>query len=368
MINFVIYSILCLLIPFLLDKYKTSKYVSPVVLCYAAGIIMSFIPYFELNQDFKQTFMGIAVLLAIPMVLLSTNMSEWLKLTKEVSKAFAITVLSMTVSVFVCSMFYIHKEEIYYLSGMITGGFIGSASNMNAVGLALNTPIEIFLLSNIADIVSSGLFLMIITTVLYPFMNIFLKKYSFKSEEEISITIPQPKAKDYLKTLIWAVGINALVIGFSFLFFKKMEQLFIIIIISILSILLSKLSSKPSTKSSFELGYYLLLIFCIVLGSMVDISMVSMENLWIIGYAGLVLIVAVTLNMVLAYIFKIHSELVIISLAASIYSVPFIGQIALSINKKEIITPGIICSLIGYALGNFLGVGVAYLVKWVSLF
>lgn len=367
MAAFILYIILCIATPYIFQKAKAAKYLSPVVLCYITGILMSFFPLFELNQDFKQTVMGITVLLAIPMILLSTNMDEWVNLAKEVSKAFAVTVFSMATSVFLCSMIFIQKEHIYYLSGMLTGAYVGSATNMNAVGLALNAPTEIFLMANIADIASTGIFLIIITSVLYPFVNIFLKKYNFPETENTEKIIVKSTPKDYGKSLIWAIGINACIIAFSFLLFNNIEQLFVIITLSIVSILLSKLKKKPPSESSFNFGYYLLLIFCVVIGSMVDISMLSIDNLWIVGFSGLILLVAVSINIFLAYLLKIHSELVIISLAASIYSVPFIGQIAFAINKKELITPGIICSLVGYALGNFLGIGIAFLVKWIAL-
>lgn len=362
----ILYILICLSAPYLLSRLKTNKYLSPVVLCYIAGILLSFIPLFKLQQEFKENFMGLSVLLAIPMVLISTNMNEWIKLAKEFSKAFAFTVLSMSFSVFACSLIFMHKENIHYLSGMLAGAFIGSATNMNAVGIALKTPTAMFLLANIADIVSTGIFLLIITTFLYPLMNLFLKKYHFPKHEDTEQKNEKSSIGDYVKTFLWALIINAFIIGMSFLFFKKLEQLFVIILLSIVSILASRVPNKPSSEASFNFGYYLLLMFCVIIGSQVDVSVINLQNLWIVGFGCLILFVAVSINILLAYLFKIHSELVIISLAASVYSVPFIGQIALSINKKEIITPGIICSLVGYALGNFIGIGLALAVKWVT--
>jgi uncharacterized membrane protein len=362
----IFYIIICLYLPYFFERGKAAKYLSPVVMCYVAGIIISFFPFFDFNPEIKQNFMGVAIFLAIPMVLLSTNMNEWINLSKEISKAFAITVISMASSIFLCSMFFIREEHIHYISAMLSGAYIGSAANMNAVGIALEVPNETFLLVNIADIASTGLFLIIITTFLYPLLNLFLKKYTFETPDKEEIESIKVRPKDYISSLVWTLGINITVLVFSFLFFKSIEQMFIIIMLSIISILLSKVKNKPVSEASFSFGYFLLLVFCVVIGSMVDISSLSISNLWIVGFGVLILFLAVIINIILAYFLKIHSELVLISLAASIYSVPFIGQIALSINKKEIITPGIICSLVGYAIGTFIGIGMSILVKWAA--
>jgi len=69
------------------------------------------------------------------------------------------------------------------------------------------------------------------------------------------------------------------------------------------------------------------------------------------------------MNVSLAKIFKIDADTVIITSTATIFGPAFIGQIAMSIKNKEIIFSGMIASMVGIALGNFLGVGMSTILK-----
>ena len=44
-------------------------------------------------------------------------------------------------------------------------------------------------------------------------------------------------------------------------------------------------------------------------------------------------------------------------------SAPFVPVVAAAIRNKEVVIPGMIIGVIGYAIGNYLGVAIAYLLK-----
>jgi len=46
-------------------------------------------------------------------------------------------------------------------------------------------------------------------------------------------------------------------------------------------------------------------------------------------------------------------------------SVPFIPVIAGAIKNKEIIVPGFAAAILGYVVGNYLGVSVAFFTRWM---
>lgn len=57
-------------------------------------------------------------------------------------------------------------------------------------------------------------------------------------------------------------------------------------------------------------------------------------------------------------IFKINGDLVLVSSIALINSPPFVPMVAAILNNKDIILPGIAIGLLGYAVGNYLGIGI----------
>jgi uncharacterized membrane protein len=72
---------------------------------------------------------------------------------------------------------------------------------------------------------------------------------------------------------------------------------------------------------------------------------------------------AIILHFLLATIFRIDRDTVIITSTAAIYGPAFIGPVANAIKNKEMIVPGITMGLLGYAIGNYIGIGIGMLLK-----
>ena len=56
-------------------------------------------------------------------------------------------------------------------------------------------------------------------------------------------------------------------------------------------------------------------------------------------------------------------DTLIITSTAAIFGPVFIGPVANAIGNRELITIGIALGLIGYAIGNYLGLGLAFILK-----
>ena len=105
------------------------------------------------------------------------------------------------------------------------------------------------------------------------------------------------------------------------------------------------------------------MVFCVIIASGADISMFSLESLPILMYVILVVPGALLLHGLLSKIFKVDVDnFLIISVALSM-SPPFVPVVAASLRNRDIILPGLIIGIVGYALGNILGIAVAYLLR-----
>jgi len=77
----------------------------------------------------------------------------------------------------------------------------------------------------------------------------------------------------------------------------------------------------------------------------------------------LVVISSVILHYLLAAIFRIDTDTVIITSTDAIFGPAFIGPVAKGINNREVIVSGITMGLVGYAIGNYLGLAVAWILS-----
>ncbi len=81
------------------------------------------------------------------------------------------------------------------------------------------------------------------------------------------------------------------------------------------------------------------------------------------AFCGFVVFGSVLLHYLLAILFRVDRDTLIITSTAAIFGPAFIGPVANAIGNKGIIPIGIALGLIGYAIGNFLGIGFAELLN-----
>jgi len=86
----------------------------------------------------------------------------------------------------------------------------------------------------------------------------------------------------------------------------------------------------------------------------------------IIAFIAFIIIVATLLHLLFSRIFKIDGDLFTVAHVALLYSPPFVPPVAGAMGNKKVLISGIVTGLIGYAIGTYLGVGVAEILKFLS--
>ena len=64
----------------------------------------------------------------------------------------------------------------------------------------------------------------------------------------------------------------------------------------------------------------------------------------------------VILHFIMAKVGKIDDHTMLITSTAGIFGPAFIMPVANALKNEEIILPGILCGILGYAIGNYLGI------------
>ena len=361
--------LLILFFPWLAKKISknTVSWLSPVVLCYTLGILLANVSFLDLNLPIANYFTQGTILLAIPFLLFATNLNGWFKDFKNMVLAFFLCVLCGMIGTSLTGWFF--KDSIvdsWRISGMIAAIFSGGIPNMQAVGIALEAESETIVLLNAADIFIGGFYLIFMTTIAIKVLNLFLDKYivgnfslsknNLQINKSISLT-------NLLKTLGIAMGIIGISVGLSFLIYQELAATFIILCLTTLSLFASRIPFIQRIEGTFEVGDYLLLMFCVAVGMMANFNNI-IENGWhIIKFMAMAWGITVLLHWCLCYLFKLDSSTVLIASVAAIYGPVFIGQIASTIDNRRLVFPGIALGLVGIALGNYVGIFVAWLLR-----
>jgi uncharacterized membrane protein len=173
--------------------------------------------------------------------------------------------------------------------------------------------------------------------------------------------------KSVIMPLLFATLLSGAIVAVSFLlkdfFATEYQMAAMIISITALSILMSVIPAVNRITKTFQSGMYLIVIFCIVVGSMADLSIFTVKSLYIGAYIAVVVFGSMVIQVFFSKLFNIDTDTTIIASTAFIFSAPFVPTVANALKNKEIILSGITIGIIGYAVGNFLGITLAYFLR-----
>jgi len=377
-----------ILIILLYNQFKILQKMGTIVLAYTVGIVLSLSGIMQLSGEEKELMgkiqewiMNIAVPLAIPLMLFSSDFKLWKKSLKKTFAALIGGLLSVIIATFAGYLIFKNQgiDELWKASGMMIGTYTGGTMNFVAIGKILDTNPTVFTLVSTFEMVISFVFLLFMIGGGY---KIFRKILPFH-DDSISLNEHEIVEKDYvfeiykgmLKPKSFGKTMLALVLSFSFLVVGaglallisgRLNELIVIFTITGLGIAFSFVKKIRTLPKSFELGIYFILVFSIVISSQFDIYTLNTKNLMLLAFIAFILIASVILHLLFSRLFKIDGDLFSISNIALIFSAPFVPAVAGAMGNKKILISGIIIGLIGYAIGTYLGVGVAEILRIIN--
>ncbi len=367
------------LVIFLEGKYSAVKKVGAVLICYVLGAIVGNIGILpEEAYNYQDWFTKLTVPIALPLILFSMDVKQWLSQAGAALKSLLLGLFTVIAMIFLG--FWIFKgsiDEIWKVAGMLTGIYTGGTPNMAAMKTALDVDTEIYLMTHTYEVALGAIYLVFILSIGQRAFLLFLKPYKkpetgevkvgrLNLEEEYESYEGFFKKKTFIPVLA-AFGLSLLIFGVSFgistLFPENFSTAAIILLITTFGIAASFVPKIKRIKKTFQTGMYIILIFCVVVSSMADVRQlvdISFDLFW---YVALAMYGSHLLHALLARVFKIDADTVIISGSALICSPPFVPVVAGALKNRDLILTGLVVGIAGYAIGNYLGVAIAYLLQ-----
>lgn len=370
--------IIIFLVPYLImlgqRRFKIIRALSPILLCYGIGILWGVLEGIPLDRELSMSISEICVPLAIPLILFSADFKKFIRSAKPIVVAFILMVVAILTSSIVTALLFNHLiPEAAKISGMLIGCYTGGTPNLMAVGLALGVKEETLILVNTSDAILGGSFFLIVISVLKPLLSKFLKPYDLEKREETFIEktyFIDLEKKEKIKAvkessvlLLVCLGILGISVGVAMLLTGKMDVAIIMLLVTTAGVGGSFIKRVRNARYTYENGQYLILVFSLALGTTVNIKDMLASTPNILMYVAITMFGAILIHMILAKIFKIDVDTAIITMTAGIYGPAFVVPTADAIKNKEVIVAGLTCGLVGYAIGNYLGYLVYYIVN-----
>ena len=370
----VIILVLPLAFKLLAKKNKVINSLGPIILCYGAGILLGNIglPW---DKGLSMSISEVTVPLAIPLILFSLDVKKWFSLAKKTILSFVLMIVAATASALIAALIFSGSlEEGWKVSGMLTGCYTGGTPNLMAIGTALKVNPHTLVIVNTSDMLLGGsYFFLMISAVKIGLRKILPKFKSTGNEHSKDVAALQgifsggkrKGAKGLLLCGLLAAAATGLAVGIAMLITGEMNVAIIILVVTTCGIALSFWNKIRETRGTWNMGQYVILIFSLAIGSTVDVQMFFDSSPLILGYTATVMFGALIIHLLLSLIFKIDADTTLITSTAGVYGPAFIGPVADALGNREIVMSGLISGLVGYAVGNYLGIGIAYLIKMI---
>lgn len=361
---------------------KAAAQAGAILILYFIGLIAGnlliypFTGMSELLYPVQDALTSVTIPLALPLILFACNFKGW-----PVRQALISLIIGLisVLAIATAGFFLFGKnlgEEAAQIAGMTVGVYTGGTPNLAAVKMMLGVPESTYLIMNSLDMLVSFVYLVFLMAIGIRLARRILPFKSNRIEQES--TVDDRMARDEtqmyrgilgrehragtLKAIGLAILITGAGIGVSMLICGKINMIALILTLTTLAIAASFLPVVRKWEKSYDAGMYLVLVFSVVVASMVDIRSLDLGNCaWLLAYIAFAIFGSLALQVLLSRIFRVDADTAVITSVAMINSPLFVPMIADRMKNRGVILTGITIGIIGYAVGNYLGVLLASL-------
>ncbi len=366
--------ILCICFPFFARVAERKgwfpHWISSIIASYGIGILVSNLRIWPVDNGLLEGVAGASMLIGLPLLLFAVKVKDSLRYAKSMLLAFALCCIAGLICTALVG-YYMHGQlpDSWKIAGMLVGLYTGGTPNVQAIGLALEAPTEYVVLIQAADVLLGGAYLLGLVTFLpriYAFFFPVSEAGGEVSEQQFQEVIPFLRQ---IPQLVIGLVVTLASIGLTWLFTSSLENLTILILLlTTIALIIGNTSAIKRFGNTYPLGEYFILVFCVALGLMADFRALAADGMDLLFFSGLALVSTTLLHLLLCKLFKIDRDTVILSYVAGFYGPVFVVQVAAALKNQRLLAAGIAVSLLGFGIGNYLGIGVARIVQWLATF
>ena len=395
-----------LLVMLLARKWKWIDTISPMTVLYVIGLLVAnLLPLSERQLATNSMVNELAVPIAIPLMLLGCNLKSWN--TRVSVKTFLcgfFAVLIVTIAGFFLFRGNSSFRNFAQVCAVSAGIYTGGIPNIGAIAKGVGMDNETYLYVTSYDLIITGLYLVfVIVCGSKVYRRLLPKRETLPSQTldvpdsgSASQDKPQPqalhssdseashlespdgassrKATSFSWKSIVLIVLTTLLIALASYLFSTLfspdhtvNMTLLILSLTTLSILASFLKPFKSQTQSFDMGLYCVYVFCLSIATSCNIhEMDLLGSLNILYYILFVVFGSIVLQILFSRLFHVDGDSALVCSVALINSPPFVPLVAALLRNKDVVILGISIGLLGYMLGNYLGIGLYQLLMFLG--
>ena len=348
------------------EKTKLGQWISGVILTILAGMALSNLRVVPFGSPIHDAVWGIVVPMAIPLLLFRADLKRILPEAGHLTIAFAICVLATVAGVFAGFALIDMGPEGNLVAASLGASWIGGSMNFAAVsqatGLSQNGALTAA--SAAADNVVATLFITLLLVLpgwhwlvrRIPSKIIEAEEYEEEHEEEAK----RPELDMGALAMQLFIAAACCFVGFQTAALLGVAQ-YGVLFVTINALLVANIFPGPMQRleGGFDLGMFFMYLFFGIIGSGADVMLMIETALPIFAFVIVMASVHLAIALAGAKLFRIDlAEMLVISNAVTLGPATA-AAMAAGRRWRQLVMPGVMLGVLGYAVANFIGVGLA---------
>ncbi|HBG1435109.1 DUF819 family protein [Clostridioides difficile] len=359
---------------FYLQRYKAIKSLGPALTIIIMGIILSNLKVVPVSTELYGTISTYAIPISMTIMLMSVDLKEMTKLSREPLIAIFVAVLTVSIMAFLFGLVFAEKiSEGWKVAGMFVGTYTGGSANLTAIGTGLNVSRQTLAAANAADYVIG------VPTLIFMFALPAILKNSKKFKKLWPYHVEESELEDCqneefmeskewsIKDIAWMLAIGFVVTEVSTIlagyFNSSFSSAARILLVTTISIIIAQLKPVKKLKGNLDLGLFVALFFLCTIGFSVDIKEFLGSTFTITLYCFSIIFASFVFHLGITRFLKIKYQYVILSIVGAIADGPTSALVAASAKWNSLVSVAVVMGVIGGVLGNYAGISVAYAIK-----
>lgn len=376
---------------YLEQTYKWASKITGAIIGLIIAMILANVKIIPTDAPTYDAVWGYVVPLAIPLLLFNANIKKIWRESGRIMIIFLLSAVGTLLGTFISFMLLKnHIPELYKMSAMMTGSYIGGGVNFAAMADSFGASGEWVSALVVADNLLMALYFFVLLAI--PSISFFKKKFTHPHIDEVEGKVDtregETLASQYwgrkeisLKDIAFAVAISFAIVWVSTEVSGVLAKLIPTgnfaynllngllgnkyLLITTFTMLMA--TYMPNFMSNIhgaqEIGTFLIYIFLVVIGVPASLQLILTRSPLLLVFTGIIVLVNMIVTLGLGKLFKFHLEEILLASNAAIGGPTTAVAMAIAKGWNKLIGPIMLAGVFGYVIGNYLGIFMGNLLQ-----
>ena len=340
--------------------------IGPIVLCYALGLLLGLSAAMPAAATpLRDTLTEVSLALALPLLLFSVDVRAWGTVAGR-----ALLSMALAVAAVICVALLLwwqfsaagtaRAEE---LSAMAVGMYTGGIANLGAMKVALGIEDARYLAFATVDTAVGALYLLFVLTLAPPLFARLLPEGTRTAAPVVDPEAERPRLVPALIALFAAAVCVAGAVLLAPLIAAGNATVLTIVLLTTFGIAGSFVPALRRNAAATPLGMFAIYVFTFCVAASLDVASLARVEPAIALFVLIATVGTFMLHALLCRLFRIDAGTFLITSVAAILSPAFVPMVARRLGDRGLLMSGMATGILGFAIGNYLGIGLALLLR-----